>query len=115
MTVDADDAAGEDEPKDQFAVVEIFGHRSHAGRISEVEQFGTKRLRIDVPRDGDFEAGFTSHFYGGASIFSMTPCDLATVMRINKPYRPAGMLSYAAEDDRDALDDLDDQDADRPF
>jgi hypothetical protein len=87
---------GEFKPDDtpEFAVIEIFGHRSHAGRIFEVDRFGTKLLRIDVPKDGKFENGFTSHFYGGASVFSLTPCDLATVERINKPRAAYGRLTY---------------------
>lgn len=85
--------------EDQFGVVEVFGHRSHAGRIMEVERFGTKMLRIDVPKDGDFALGFTSHFYGGASIFSLTPCDLATVKRANKPWSSAGRLTSPVEDE----------------
>lgn len=94
------DAATETEDKpDEYAVVEIFGHRSHAGRIFEVERFGTKLLRIDVPKDGDFAAGFTSHFYGGSSIFSLTPCDLGTVKRANKPYAPASQLTFEEEDE----------------
>jgi hypothetical protein len=104
----AEQTISTDDAPDQYAVVEIFGHRSHAGRVREVEQYGTKMLRIDVPKDGDFEAGFTSHFYGGASIFSMTPCDLATVVRANKPYQPAALLSYADEDE-------DEDDGEHPF
>ncbi|WP_206513299.1 hypothetical protein [Pelagibacterium montanilacus] len=72
----------------EWAVVEIFGHRRHAGRAREEERFGSKMLRIDVPIEGDPAKGWTSHFYGGASIFSFTPSDKATVMRINRPYAP---------------------------
>ena len=34
---------------EMWAQVEIFGHRRHYGRISEVERFGAKLLRVDVP------------------------------------------------------------------
>lgn len=58
-------------PEPFWAKVEIFGHRKHFGRVSEVEQFGTKMLRIDVPiGEGDKFATFT---YGGASIFGIAP------------------------------------------
>lgn len=105
MTKAAQTEIPADEATAQYAIVEIFGHRRHAGRIIEVEQFGTKMLRVDVPKDGDFDTGFTSHFYGGASIFSLTPCDLATALRINKPYEPAALLSYAEDDDAADLRD----------
>ena len=59
------------QPADEWAKVEIFGHRQHVGRIAEVERFGTKMLRIDEPT-ADPEV-FTTHFYGGGSVFSITP------------------------------------------
>lgn len=67
----------------EWAVVEIFGHRSHAGRAREEEKFGAKMLRIDVPLKGDPDAnGWETHFYGGSSIFSYTLTDEASVMKI---------------------------------
>ncbi len=66
-----------------YAVIEVFGHRRLTGRITEVEQYGTKLLRIDIPEKGKFENGFKSQLYGGASLFSVTHCDLATVERMN--------------------------------
>ena len=56
----------------EWAQVEIFGHRQHWGRIFEVERFGAKMLRIDIPTD--HPAVFDAVFYGGSSIFSVTPC-----------------------------------------
>lgn len=58
-------------PAEEWARVEIFGHRQHVGRIAEVERFGAKMLRIDVPTHDP--AVFATHFYGGSSIFSITP------------------------------------------
>lgn len=75
-------------------MIEIFGHRPLAGRVTEVEKFGTKLLRIDIPEQGKFEHCSTSQMYGGASLFSITPCDLATVERMNKPYDLMGRLTY---------------------
>ena len=46
-----------EQPTDEYAVVEIMGFRKHHGRISEVERFGSKMLRVDVPIDGDFSKG----------------------------------------------------------
>lgn len=84
---------------EEYAVVEIMGHRRHAGRILDVERFGTKFLRIDVPTEGDFAKGHTSHFYGGASIFSVTFADLATVCRLNRPYSPPGRYLPGVDED----------------
>jgi hypothetical protein len=107
METEAATAKPDDQPADEFAIVEVFGHRKHAGRILEVERFGTKLLRIDIPKEGDFEKGYSTHFYGGPSIFSMTPCDLATVQRANRPYQPASQLTYSEEEETE--DELGDQ------
>jgi hypothetical protein len=58
-------------PAEEWALVEIFGHRSHMGRIREVERAGAKLLRIEVPTDdhGVFEV----FDYGGGAIFSVRP------------------------------------------
>ena len=54
----------------EFAIVELMGHRRRAGRIAEVERFGTKLLRIDTPNaDGE-----TTEFYGGGAIYALRPC-----------------------------------------
>lgn len=83
---------------DQFAVVEIFGHRRLAGRVKEVEQFGTKMLRIDIPTEGDFAKGFTTQLYGGGSLFSVTPCTLEYVDPISgrRCWRHEMMMTPAA-------------------
>lgn len=73
-------------PPDDWALVEIFGHRQHYGRVSEVERFGAKMLRVDVPADDPDE--FETHYYGGSSIFSMTPCSEGVARAYNERYRP---------------------------
>ncbi|MGE0724739.1 MAG: hypothetical protein AB7O45_10205 [Alphaproteobacteria bacterium] len=88
----------EEPPAEEYAIVEIFGHRRHVGRIAEVERFGAKMLRVDVPTDGDFEKGFVSHFYGGSSIFGLVLTDLDTVRRSNQPSRSAGHYRLPAPD-----------------
>src|SRR5437879_3220021 len=72
----------------EWCIVEIFGHRRHAGRGREEERFGSKMLRIDVPTKGDAAGPWETMFYGGSSIFSFTLTDEQTVMRMNKPYEP---------------------------
>lgn len=99
----------QDETPYEWAIVEVYGHRKHAGRTREEERFGSKMLRVDiptveiVPAEGETRAStkvtrWTTQYYGGAAIFSFTPCDEATVMRINRPYEMAARLEYRAED-----------------
>lgn len=54
----APDTEPVDEPE-EYAIVEIFGHRRHAGRIQEVDRFGSKMLRIDVPKQPSY--GLITH------------------------------------------------------
>ena len=93
----------------EWAILEVFGHRKHVGRIREDERFGAKLLRIDVPNKGDPDGhGWTTHWYGGASIFSMTMTDEASAMRANWPYEPPSQFLMPPRSD-DPFDD------DRPF
>lgn len=90
-------------------MVEIFGHRSHAGRCREEERFGAKMIRIDVPIKGDPIAnGWETHYYGGSSLFSYTPTDEASALRANKPYeRPSPYRLPAPPEESDDQDELD--------
>jgi hypothetical protein len=92
----------------EWAIVEIFGHRRHAGRTREEERFGAKMLRIDVPVKGDPATnGWQTHYYGGSAIFSFALTDEASALRINKPYEPpARYLLPAPDDDAFEQDDL---------
>lgn len=81
------------QPVDRYAVVEIMGHRRCVGRVMEVERYGAKMLRIDIPKNGDFANGFVTQFYGGASIFCETPTTLEMVQRENRWSEPEGLLT----------------------
>jgi len=74
-----------------YAVVEIYGHRRHAGRISEVLVAGREMLRIDVPQGGSWEAVETFE-YGGGAIFSIRRCTRAQAEEANA--RPRFDSSY---------------------
>jgi|SRR6185312_14693490 len=89
-------------PDEMWALVEIFGHRRHYGRVTEVEKFGTKMLRVDVPISdaapllGEQEE-FETFIYGGASIFGMTPmtedaCRKWASRDRPKPHKPLATL-----------------------
>lgn len=101
----------------EWMLVEVFGHRMHWGRGCEVERFGAKMLRIDVPQVEWSEPtehqptptpvvnGWVSHFYGVAAIFSNTLTDERTVLLRNAPYaKPARYLPAPEPDEPDAAD-----------
>lgn len=99
-------------PPDIWACVEIFGHRKHYGRVKEVERFGTKMLRVDVPTAtsapllGEAET-FETFMYGGGAIFSLTPMTEEAARKWAdserpRPYRPLDRLpppEYGDDDD----------------
>lgn len=91
----------------EWAIVEVFGHRRHIGRIREEERFGAKMLRVDVPMIGadGRTAAWLTHWYGGSALFSVTHTDEATVLRANRPYEPAGRYLPAPERDSEFGDE----------
>lgn len=94
-----------------WCIVEIMGHRRHAGRGREEERFGIKGIRIDVPIKGTLDV-WQSHFYAGSAIFSHTLTDEATVLRMNKPSEPYRYRLAAPEPENDDLFDGDAMDGD---
>ena len=83
---------------EEWAIVEVMGHRQHAGRISEVTRFGAVLLRVDQP----VEDGFATTFIGGGSIYALTIVTearaRATAARMAdpRPPEPAGFRPRAA-------------------
>lgn len=53
---------------EQWAIVELMGHVRLAGKLTEVERFGCKMGRIDIPRG----EGFYTKFFGGQSVYAIT-------------------------------------------
>lgn len=69
-----------DTPADEWGIVEVFGHIRLAGRMTEVERWGTTMMQLDIPGDdADFRA---TQFLGGGSLFRVTPTDEATARRV---------------------------------
>lgn len=53
----------------EWCIVELLGHVRIAGQVSEVERFGTKMGRIDIPKAD----GFTTQYFSGTSVYRLTP------------------------------------------
>ncbi len=95
-------------PSAEWAVVEILGHRRHVGRVTEIERFGAKFLRVDVPNRGDPAAhGWTTIDYAPASIFSIKATSEADAIAANTPYSygRAYAITAAPSADEDDQDD----------
>lgn len=58
-------------PEGDYAIVEVLGHRTMIGRISEVERFGTKLCAIEPIFEGKL---LPAVLIGGSSIYQLTQC-----------------------------------------
>lgn len=105
MATPIDQPDGTDAAPFEWCLVEIFGHRSHAGRGRQEEKFGSKMLRVDDLTIGaDGRDIWETFYYGGSSIFSYRPATEAlirkqAVHRFVPAYRSAPQIEDFSPDD----------------
>lgn len=101
----------ESEAYQGWALVEQMGFRRTVGKVREVEQFGTKMLRLDVPyfENGTAEpSGFTSRFAGGPSLYQVSPLDEQLALHMAKDQsdpRPIMPTTFRIEDKSEDVED----------
>ena len=61
-----------------YAIVELFGHTTLVGRITEIERFGTKMLAIETLFNGKLLAPI---YHGGAAVYRLVPCARETAWK----------------------------------
>lgn len=86
-----------------WALVEQMGFRKTYCRVREVEQFGTKMLRMDVPIPGQ-PADYVTFFAGGPSLYQVTPLteELARAYAERaSDSRPVMPVGFRLEDSRE--------------
>lgn len=96
-----------------WALVEQMGFRRTVAKVREVEQFGTKMLRLDVPfweraeapepADGQ-PTGYATRFAGGPSLYQVTPMDEEVAIHMARKQsdpRPVRPVAFRIEDNRD--------------
>ena len=83
-----------------LAVVELMGHRMIGGEVREVTQYGTQMLSVDVwDSEGNVVA---TQFYGGNSIYCITPCDEAAAKRVaSQTWRTPEIMRLALPEHRE--------------
>lgn len=54
----------------EWCIVELMGRKTLAGHITEIESFGVRLMRVDIPRQ---DGSFITQFYSGAAVYSVTP------------------------------------------
>lgn len=78
----------------EWAIVELMGHRRIAGRVTEQEIAGRAFLRIDIPQE---DGGEATEFYNPASLYGMTPCDEALARVVAREIDRRPVSAYALE------------------
>ena len=96
-------------PAGDWMRIEIFGHRVRCGLVTEIDKFGTKLCQVAIYLGAATEPEVVEA-YGGASIFSASPCTeeyaRAYHGRYNMPERlalapPAEFAEAAPEEEDD--------------
>lgn len=116
------------QPLDTWAIVELFGHKKLAGKVSEHTIGAAALVRVDVPetdQNGVFTKPYTK-LVGTGSIYCITPCteDVARraaqhIERWNDPIpvdiRPVAQIPARTTADADfEIGGEDDEDDDQP-
>jgi len=103
---------------DEWAILELMGHRKLAGKVSEATLAGGAFIRIDVP---GAEADVATQFYSPNAVYCITPTTEDVARRFAAGCRPhpvsrwelAGLPEEASSPSRE-LDDPDlDEEIDR--
>lgn len=66
----------------EYAIVELFGHVTLVGRVTEVERFGSKLMAIEPLFNGSL---LSACLHGGSAIYRFTPCSAAAA-HANQPH-----------------------------
>lgn len=74
---------------DEWAILELMGHRRLAGRVTEQEIAGRPFLRLDTPADTPL-----TQFYAPQAVYCLTPCDEATARAVAKGSQPAPVRRF---------------------
>lgn len=80
------------EKLDAWAIVEVMGRQSYAGRVTEQVFGGASLIRVDVPAI-EGAAAFTK-LIGVGSIYAITPTTEEVARRYLEYHRPVPMTAY---------------------
>ncbi len=108
----AESSSPQPEKFECWAVVEVMGHNTFAGRVTEQAIGGASFVRVDVPaveatRYYPAQAGFTK-FLGAGSIYAITPCteDVVRAVAAQRRVTPVSLVDLGARKALEAGDDV---------
>lgn len=76
---------------EEWAIVEVMGHSSYSGLVTDYAVGGAAFVRVDVP-EVDGRAGFTK-LLGPSSIYAITPCSKESCYEFCRRYRSKPLQS----------------------
>jgi hypothetical protein len=85
----------EQEKKEMWALVELFGHNRIAGRVTEAEIGAGALIRVEVPAVKDKDP--LTKYYNVKAIYGITPVDEATARRMAESIDSAPINAYSLE------------------
>lgn len=91
-----------------WALVELMGHRRMAGKVSEQTIAGAGTIRVDV-FVGDAPEPAVTQFYGGGSIYCLTPISETTARTFARQNIPTPISSWEMQSIEAAAGNGDDE------
>jgi hypothetical protein len=85
----------EQETKEMWALVELFGHNRIAGKVTEAEIGGGSLIRVDVPAVKDRDP--LTKYYNVKAIYGITPVDEETAKRMAESIDSAPVNAYSLD------------------
>jgi len=85
----------EKEPKELWALVELFGHQRIAGKVIEAEIGGGHLVRVEVPAVKDRQP--LTKYYNVKAIYGITPVDEPTARRMAESIDATPVNSYSID------------------
>jgi len=94
---------GNDSTFDEWAILELMGHRRLAGKVTEQEIGGANMIRIDVYRakpestlvEGEIkDVPVVTQFYSSAAVYCITPTTEEIARQLGENSQPAPVSRY---------------------
>jgi hypothetical protein len=91
---------------EDWAILELMGHRRLAGKVSECQIAGASFVRIDVPAEK--EADISTQFYSPQAVYCITPTSEDIARSIASQARPEPVHRWEFPQLRQGNDDPED-------
>lgn len=77
-----------------WAILELMGHTKLAGFVTEEKRFGSEIGRIDIPTSADDPTKFFTQYFGGQTIYRLTPCTEQVARAFALGHQPRPVYVY---------------------